>query len=127
MPLAELYPGWKPPLAEHDASRYASWTRLNVKRARLGTTLSQQPRDATALADRVLDAIVWDENESANRQPIDPMLNAVGRRAVQEFLFATVSFGSCPRKLYQHVRRCVSRCSAHPPFGSWLSARERSR
>jgi hypothetical protein len=100
--LVELCPGWTAPEfpEEPSSSRdYLAYERINVKRSRLASLLREQPKVAIANADRVLDAIVCDEDVSSNRQLIEPMVAAVGRRRVQEHLISVIESGSFPRRV----------------------------
>jgi hypothetical protein len=94
--LAQLCPDWVPPALPDVAAdpRYMAYERLNVKRLQVAGQLRAQPGAASVMADRVLDAVVHDEDVSFNRQIIEPMLAAVGRRAVQQHLIAVVETGS---------------------------------
>jgi hypothetical protein len=73
---------------------FVAYERLNSKRMRVAVALREQPDAAPAVADRVLDAIVHDEDVSFNRHLIEPMVATVGRRAVQEHLIRAVKTGS---------------------------------
>jgi hypothetical protein len=95
--LAELSPGWVVPASPKDANStpgYLAYERRNVKRMQVASVLRAQPQLAVAVADTVLDAIVCDEDVSFNRQLIEPLLDAVGRRTVQEHLISVASSGS---------------------------------
>jgi hypothetical protein len=82
-----------------EKAQYWDYERCNVKRMHLGEVLRERPSDAAAFADRVLDAIVCDEDVSFNRQLIEPMIVAVGRRAVQEYLIEAVRMSAAPQKV----------------------------
>jgi hypothetical protein len=95
--LAELCSDWAmPELPTKFASNQAfrMYHRRNAKRQQLAGVLRERPDVAVAVADRVLDAIVCDEDVASNRQLIEPMLAAVGRRRVQEYLISAVASGS---------------------------------
>lgn len=97
-----LSPGWQPPeLPEPYRSdeRFRAYHRRNAKRMQVGSVLSAQPAAAARLADMVLEAIVCDEDVSFNRQLIEPMLTAIGRRRVQQHLIATVGNGGPLQKV----------------------------
>jgi hypothetical protein len=100
--LVELCPGWAAPEfpEEPGSSRaYLKYRQRSVKRSRLASLLREQPQAAIANAHQVLDAIVCDEDVSRNRQIIEPMLAAVGRRRVQEHLISVIESGSFLRRV----------------------------
>ncbi|MFI5930252.1 hypothetical protein ACIA3K_30330 [Micromonospora sp. NPDC051543] len=98
--LAELNSDWVepelPPRFASDES-FRRYHRRNGKRWRLACVLRERPDLAATLADRVLAAVVCDEDVAANRQLIEPMSTAVGRRRVQEYLISVVTSGPLPQ------------------------------
>lgn len=100
--LSELSPGWRAPeLAEpHRSSEsFRDYHRRNTKRMQVAHVLAQRPDTGAAVAGAVLDTIVCDEDVSSNRQLIEPMLKAVGRRRVQQHLIAVVEQGGPLQKV----------------------------
>ncbi|MBG0561337.1 hypothetical protein [Actinoplanes aureus] len=104
--LAELCPEWSVPQIPEPYRgdrRLVAYERRNVKRLHLGRLLSTSPEVAAALGDRVLDVVACDEDVSFNKQLINPMLAALGRRAVQNYLIGVVETGS------EHKKVCAVR------------------
>ncbi|WP_433129279.1 hypothetical protein ACQPWW_04125 [Micromonospora sp. CA-240977] len=100
--LAELHSDWvEPELPPRYASNesFRRYHRRNGKRWQLACVLRERPDLAAALAGRVLAAVVCDEHVAANRQLIEPMVTAVGRRRVQEYLISVVTSGSLPQRV----------------------------
>jgi len=100
--LAELCPEWRTPdLPEPYRSdeRFRAYERRNAKRIQLGDLLTARPELAVAVADRVLDTIACDEDVSFNKQLIYPVLNAIGRRAVQRYLISVIDAGPAHKKV----------------------------
>ncbi|WP_234584136.1 hypothetical protein [Micromonospora sp. MH99] len=94
--LAELDSAWvEPELQPRFASNesFRRYHRRNGKRWQLACVLRERPDLAATLASRVLAAVVCDEDVAANRQLIEPVLTAVGRRRVQEYLISVVTSG----------------------------------
>ncbi|TWJ24515.1 hypothetical protein JD76_04666 [Micromonospora endolithica] len=94
--LAELNSDWaEPELPPRFASNesFRRYHRRNGKRWQLARVLRERPDLAATLAGQVLAAVVCDEDVAANRQLIEPMLTAVGRRRVQEYLISVVTSG----------------------------------
>ncbi|MFI9644667.1 hypothetical protein ACIG87_32285 [Micromonospora sp. NPDC051925] len=83
--------------------RFVAYHRRNAKRRHLGDLLTARPEVAAAVASRVLAAIVCDENVSANKQLIHPMLAAIGRHRVQRYLIAVIETGP------EHKKVCTVR------------------
>jgi hypothetical protein len=75
-------------------STFVAYWRLNAKRTQMARVMREQPDVALAVADQVLDAIVHDGDVSFNRQLIEPMLEVIGRRAVQRHLITAIENGS---------------------------------
>jgi hypothetical protein len=73
------------------ASRYS---RCERKRAAIGRAAAQDLELVRASAALMLDAVVHDQCRSGNRQLIDPLVAAVGYRAVQEALIGYVDNGT---------------------------------
>lgn len=100
--LAELSPGWQPPElpeAYRFNDRFEAYSRRNAKRAQVQDRLTNRPHAAVALAERVLDAIVCDEDVSFNRDLIQPMLDSIGRRRVQLHLISVIESGPAAKKV----------------------------
>ena len=100
--LAGSCPDWQPPeLPEpyRGNQRFRAYERRNAKRIHVGELLTARPDLAVALADRVLAAIACDEDVSFNKQLIHPLVNAVGRRAVQRYLISVVETGTAHQKV----------------------------
>jgi hypothetical protein len=76
-----------------------AYERRNAKRIHLGDLLTARPDLAVTVADRVLDTIACDEDVSFNKQLIHPVLNSVGRRAVQRYLISVVETGPAHKKV----------------------------
>jgi hypothetical protein len=74
--LVELCPAWVAPEPPEELSgdqALLAYDLRNAKRRQVASVLREQPRLAVANADRVLDAIVCDEDVSFNRQLIEPI------------------------------------------------------
>ena len=100
--LADLCPEWQPPeLPEPYRSneRFRAYNRRNAKRMQVGGRLKARPDLAAAVAERVLDTVVCDEDVSFNKQLIHPVLDAVGRRPVQLHLISVVEAGPALKKV----------------------------
>lgn len=102
--LADLAPDWQwqpreLPEPHRSNERLRTYQRHNGKRIHLGHLLAAHPDLAAAHADRVLDAIVCDEDPSFNKQLIHPVLAAIGRRAVQRHLIAVIETGPAHKKV----------------------------
>jgi len=61
--------------------------------------MTAQPEVAATAADRVLGVIACDEDMSCNRQLIDPIVAAVGRRILQRYLISVIETGPEHKKV----------------------------
>jgi hypothetical protein len=100
--LADLCPAWQPPgLTEPYGTneKFEAYDRRNAKRIQVGDVLTTRHDITAALADRVLAAIVCDEDVSFNKQLVRPVLDTVGRRPVQQYLISVIETGSAHKKV----------------------------
>lgn len=100
--LAGVCPDWQPeelPEPYRSDRRFRDYHRLNEKRMHLSEVLMVRPDTAAAHADRVLAAIVCDEDVSFNKQLLHPVLQAVGRRTVQRYLISVVEHEPAHKKV----------------------------
>jgi sulfur transfer complex TusBCD TusB component (DsrH family) len=100
--LTVLSPGWQAPPPPSDPqvdNRFRDYWRRSRKRTYVAEMLQADLRAAQTMANGVLAAIVRDEDGSSNRQLIEPMVAAIGRSAVQQFLVETIRSGSLLEKV----------------------------
>jgi hypothetical protein len=93
--IRELCPDWScvlPSPLENSQERYGFL--IAAKRMQVARVLQRQPERAAPLAGQVLAAIVADEDPSSNRQLVEPLVAAIGRRAVLAGLLSYVQSGS---------------------------------
>jgi hypothetical protein len=93
--IRELCPEWScvlPAPLEGSQERYGFL--IAAKRMQVARVLQRQPERAATLAGLVLAAIVVDEDPSSNRQLVEPLVAAIGRRAVLASLLSYVELGS---------------------------------
>ncbi|MEV4411418.1 hypothetical protein [Catellatospora sp. NPDC049609] len=102
--LAKFLPRWQDPSRPLDPDEAAvSARRRRDKRALLAAQLREQRARAVELAEPLLHAVVHDEDESLNRQLVEPLVEVVGRRRVQTHLIQTVAWG------HPHLKVCAVR------------------
>ncbi len=87
------------PRPPNDADKSRTYRRVNAKRSQVARELRALVDNGGKIPDAVLDAIVCDEDVSANRQLIEPAVHALGRRAVQRHLIATIERGTYLQKV----------------------------
>lgn len=100
--LAVVDPRWRAPEAQEpyrSDEQFRVYHRINSKRARVGERLTTRPDLAVALSDRVLEAIACDEDISASRHLVQPLLATIGRRRVQRRLISVIESGPPHKKV----------------------------
>ncbi|WP_432987212.1 hypothetical protein [Dactylosporangium sp. CA-233914] len=97
--LAECCPDWQAPEPLSGDQRLVAFRQRNAKRTQLGDVLTARPDVAVAAAGRLLDVIACDEDLSRNRQLIEPLVTAVGRRTVQRHLISVIETGPEHKKV----------------------------
>jgi hypothetical protein len=96
--IQQLCPGWECVLPERLEANHARHELIAAKRMQVARALQRSPDQTLALAEQVLAAIVADEDPSCNRQLVEPLVAAVGRRAVLAGLLSYVQSGSPAQK-----------------------------
>jgi hypothetical protein len=81
-------------LSDSDSESFRAYSRRNMKRMAVSEALRRFPDRAAIVAPRVLEAITCDEDVSFNRQLIEPITAAVGRRVVQRHLISVIESGA---------------------------------
>jgi hypothetical protein len=100
--LAVVDPRWRAPEAQEpyrSDEQFRVYHRINSKRSHVGERLATRPDLAVALSDRVLDAIACDEDISASRHLMQPLLATIGRRRVQRRLISVIENDSPHKKV----------------------------
>ncbi|MFC4071395.1 hypothetical protein [Actinoplanes subglobosus] len=117
--LAEVDPGWRPeepPEPYRSDQAFRAYHRRERRRMHLGEVLREHPDTAAACAPRVLAAVACDEDVSANKQLLHPVMAVVGRRAVQRYLISVVEHEPAHKKV----------CAVRAWYWSQVSLRYRS-
>ncbi len=100
--LLKFLPRRQPPAQpvgpDGDLRSRAARRRLD-KRALLAAQLGEQRARTVELADELLHAVVCDEDETLNRQLVEPLVEVAGRRRVQHHLIGTVEWGGAHHKV----------------------------
>jgi len=97
--LGQACPDWTPPprvAPTADDADQLRYERIEATRLRLGQALTGQPGLTARLSATILEAILLEH--SLTSQLTAPLIAAVGRRAVLEYLIDAVSEGPCQRR-----------------------------